>query len=87
MATKIETTRVKTTDLKPGMRLAGRQPRTVAGVTTHLIDGGGEFDDYTICIVHLKQEMYAANRGKIAQHAEFAPDALHTVIVDAAVTA
>lgn len=76
------TIRVKTTDLKPGMRLAGRQKRTVHHVATHVVKGDGEFADYTICIVYLEQRMFAPGRGTVPQNAEFAPDDLHTVVID-----
>lgn len=76
------TIRVKTSDLKPGMRLAGRSKRTIDHVATHVVDGGGEFDDYTVCTVYLEQSMYAPGRGTVPQHAQFAPDDLHTIVVD-----
>lgn len=74
------TIRVKTTKLKPGMRLAGRQKRTVAGVEKRVISGGGEFADYTIWTVVLQELMYVPGHGMINQWAECAPDDLHTVV-------
>ena len=74
------TIRVKTTDLKPGMRLAGRRKRTVAGVEKRVVSGGGEFDDYTVWTVVLEELFYAPGRGMIAQWAECAPNELHTVV-------
>lgn len=78
----MNTIRVKTIDLRPGMRLAGRQKRTVSHVATRTVTGGGEFPDYTICIVYLEQTMHAPNRGSVPQSAQFGPDDLHTVIVE-----
>lgn len=76
------TIRVKTSDLKPGMRLSGRSKRTIDHVVTHVIDGGGEFDDYTVCTVYLEQKMYAPGHGTVPQNMQFAPDDLHTILVD-----
>lgn len=78
----MSTTRIKTTDLRPGMRLAGRQQRTIQHVSTHVVDGDGEFDDYVICTVYLEQTTYAPGRGTVPQHAQFGPDDLHTIILD-----
>jgi hypothetical protein len=77
----MRTARVKTTELQPGMRLAGGLRRKILRVTTRVVDGGGEFDDYTICIVYLDRDMYVPGR-RVPQHAQFGPDDLHTIILD-----
>ena len=71
------TIRVKTTDLKPGMRLAGRRPRTIRGVNAETVRGGGEFPDYVIYTVLLEQRAHGTS-----QWADFQADDLHTVYVD-----
>lgn len=78
----MKTARVKTTELRPGMRLAGGLRRKVLRVTTRTVDGGGEFDDYTICIVYLEQTTHAPGRGTVPQNAQFGPDDLHTIIIE-----
>jgi len=78
----MKTMRVKTTDLKPGMRLAGRERRTIHSVVATTVSGGGEFPDYTAYTVVLEQTMYAPGRGRVPQWTNFEADDLHTIYVE-----
>jgi hypothetical protein len=79
------TIRVKTTDLKPGMKIRdGRQFKTIAAVEAKTVRGDGEFPDFTIYTVTLEQTMYAPGRGRTNQWANFGPDDLHTINVEEA---